>query len=392
MLKRFKQRLREIAVNVVVMLLGCGVALILTELASHIFIPSYLVAPHPRGLYSNDPDLGYVLSKNFDGRHQHPNYDVTIHTNSDGFRGDEIAPKSANMFRILVLGDSIAWGYGVNAQDSFPERLENFLEQNTDGNVQVINAAVPGYGTDQELALLKKKGLDYRPDLIIVGFFIENDFYDNLIGKGSRVVQEGYLVDLYRYERNKQANPLTSATTWLSQNSRLYTLLRSFFRDWQVRQGKISAEFQPESFPGFADSKRMPIFANIYGPEMEHGVLMTKQILKEIVTVGKEYQAQTMIVLFPSKIQVYPKLWQDVQEIYALDKHNYSLDKPNHILLEFGTQEGILVLDLLPAFYEAGQDTELYFRNDFHQNAAGQSLAAQQVYQAIIAQRLLVQR
>lgn len=388
-----RQRLKELSLNIVVMSLGVLLSLLAAELLSRIFVPIYLVKPHPKGLYVNDPDLGYILSKNFYARHQHPDYDVIIDTNSDGFRGGEITAKRPDTFRILVLGDSIAWGYGVGFEDSFPRQLEEMLNENLDANFEVINAAVPGYGTDQELDLLKKLGLDYQLDLIIVGLFVENDVYDNLVeGAKHRTVRGGYLIDQYRYERNVKENPLVIVTAFLSKNSHFYVFLRSYFRSFMANIGKVSVEFHPESFPGFAQPDYLPVFAKEYSSEMKRGMSITEQLLKEIVGVGKAHQASTLVVLFPSKAQVYPDLWNDIQRIYHLDDHAYSLTKPNEILLDFGLQNDILFLDLLPAFREANPNASLYFRTDLHQSATGQALAAQKVYEGLLAQNLVPRR
>lgn len=385
-----RQRFKELCLNVVVMLFGVLISLLVAELLSRIFVPTYLVKPHPKGLYVNDPDLGYVLAKNFYARHQHSDYNATIHTNSDGFRGGEIEAKGLDTFRILVLGDSIAWGYGVEFEASFPRQLEKILNENLDTDFEVINAAVPGYGTDQELDLLKKFGLDCQPDLIIVGMFVENDVYDNLVeGAKHRTVRGGYLIDRYRYERNKKENPLVVVTYLLSKNSHLYVFLRSYFRSFMANIGKVSAEFHPESFPGFAQPEYLPIFAKEHSPEVKRGMAVTEQFLKEIVNVGKAHNANSLVVLLPSKVQVYPGLWKDVQRIYHLDGNAYSLTEPNEILLDFGLQNNIPFLDLLPAFREADPDAPLYFRTDLHQSAAGQALAARKVYEGLLAQDLI---
>src|SRR5271157_1926346 len=68
--------------------------------------------------------------------------------NSKGFRDREHSvPKSPYKKRILILGDSFAWGFNVRDSDSFPRVLQNMLGE----NYEILSFAVPGYGTDQEL-------------------------------------------------------------------------------------------------------------------------------------------------------------------------------------------------------------------------------------------------
>jgi hypothetical protein len=87
--------------------------------------------------------------------------------NSLGLRSAEIGPKEK--FRILFLGDSVLWGIGYHTK---------VIEDNL--NVEVINAGVPGYTTYQELEFLKAYGLDMNPDLVIIGFALNDVYYPYL--------------------------------------------------------------------------------------------------------------------------------------------------------------------------------------------------------------------
>lgn len=85
-----------------------------------------------------------------------PGRDIASHPfgkmkiNSAGFRSEEIIPGKK---KILLLGDSVAFGYGVADNQT----LGYFLSQKPDAlSYQVVNAAVPGYGTDQEYLRLSK--------------------------------------------------------------------------------------------------------------------------------------------------------------------------------------------------------------------------------------------
>jgi hypothetical protein len=94
-------------------------------------------------------------------------YEVTI--NSAGQRGRErTREKDDGVVRILLLGDSTSWGWGVSDEEVFAHLLEGLLE------VEVINLAVPGYSTDQHLLQLEREGWDWDPDLVLLGF-VHND-------------------------------------------------------------------------------------------------------------------------------------------------------------------------------------------------------------------------
>ena len=128
-----------------------------------------IVIPHPSDL------IMYELRPNLAVRFQ----GVEVRTNSCGMRGPERSiAKERNLFRIALLGDSFAFGWGVNEEQSFAHLMEKNLNLFTAGRpkVEVLNFGVPGYSTFQQVALLEEKGLDFKPDVVLV-YFIENDFH-----------------------------------------------------------------------------------------------------------------------------------------------------------------------------------------------------------------------
>lgn len=127
------------------------------------------------GFFVSDPVRGQRLSANYDGWFA----GVPVHTNALGFRStrNDDLEKSPKTFRILILGDSVTFGHG--AVHDYPSLLEPLLKQwRPDVDWQVWNLGVPGYNTSQELAHLLEVGPTFKPDLVIVGFFI-NDIIGN---------------------------------------------------------------------------------------------------------------------------------------------------------------------------------------------------------------------
>lgn len=95
-----------------------------------------------------------------------------IKINSDGFRDREYTPaKPNNTFRIVVLGDSMTFGWGVEQNETYAELLETMLNHNLLRHYEVLNFGVPGHNTELEIGLLKKKAFKYDPDMILIGYF-----------------------------------------------------------------------------------------------------------------------------------------------------------------------------------------------------------------------------
>jgi len=103
--------------------------------------------------------------------------------NKFGFRDSEFELNpSPNTQRILVLGDSFTYGMGIKkGSDTYPKVLERLLNKNSIDNkhFQVINAAKKGYNTAQEFYLLKTIGIAQNPDLVILGYYINDTEPDN---------------------------------------------------------------------------------------------------------------------------------------------------------------------------------------------------------------------
>ena len=87
-------------------------------------------------------------------------FSVLYQTNELGLRDRPIEqPRS---YRILFLGDSQTFGWGVPYGERFTELIEQHL-----GRVQTINAGVPGYGIHRMKLLLERCGPHLKPDLVV---------------------------------------------------------------------------------------------------------------------------------------------------------------------------------------------------------------------------------
>ena len=65
----------------------------------------------------------------------------------------------------------LTWGVGLDVEETIPKLLEARLNaRSKTRRFEVINAAIPGYNTLQEMRLLKKRGLKYKPDMVLLIF------------------------------------------------------------------------------------------------------------------------------------------------------------------------------------------------------------------------------
>jgi len=128
--------------------------------------------PDERAFVQYDPALGWVGRPHARGRFDGTEVRTTVALNSAGFRDRERAEaKRAGVFRVAVFGDSMTWGYGVDAGERFTDRLER-------DRIEVLNFGVSGYGTDQEWLLYQALGRRSCPDLVLVALY-GNDLREN---------------------------------------------------------------------------------------------------------------------------------------------------------------------------------------------------------------------
>lgn len=114
-----------------------------------------------------------------------------LRINSAGFRDIERShEKPDGTLRIAVLGDSIAFGWGVKEEERFSNVLEKILNEETSGivpRVECLNFGVPGYNSVMEEALLVDTVLDYHPDVVVVNLVTNDDEVPNFVRLKPRV-------------------------------------------------------------------------------------------------------------------------------------------------------------------------------------------------------------
>ena len=121
------------------------------------------------------PLLGYDGLPNVRGRF----HGQTVTHNAKGNRGpDAEFDKPAGVKRVVVIGDSQAWGYGVGDEETIPAQLARLLNEDGRARWEVVNLGVGGYGTDQAFLKYLVQGRLYAPDVVVLSVF-KNDPVEN---------------------------------------------------------------------------------------------------------------------------------------------------------------------------------------------------------------------
>lgn len=120
-----------------------------------------------------------------------------VNTNSQGLRDEEISiEKPSETFRILVIGDSYTFGWGLNRSQRYTEVLEQRLNNSYDIDIQVVNMGRTDAGMRDYYVTLKDKGIEYDPDLVVVSFYrADRNSHQNSKTALKEVIEENNIED-----------------------------------------------------------------------------------------------------------------------------------------------------------------------------------------------------
>ncbi len=363
----FFSRFKKTIFSLVLLCTGCLFALVLCEVTLRLF-PNLL--PPERRQYLEvdlnnvgvaDPDTGHLHTPNSVGRLSGPDFTATHHTDAHGFRNLMPWPTHAD---VVVLGDSLVFGYGVDDKATWPALMGDQMS-----GVRVMNLGLIGAGPEQYLRVYRKFGAPLRPHLVILGLFPDNDFWDaRMFDRWAKSgVGGNYMVWRNYGKRTKSAfrDPLAAAKSWLVRKSYLYNLSVATVQAYRVRN---SGEPKVVHMKDGSSMRLMPTeyLQRTEGSQPGHrafALVMTslRQLNEEVRRSG----GRLLVVIQPGKEQVYlPVMGQGIRD-------------PAEPLEDQLRRNGIECLDLTPVFLRRATAGEtLFFESDGHPNARGYRLIA----------------
>jgi len=301
-----------------------------------------------RGLHVAHPDAKWLYGLR-PGAHVHLEEPAAVdyEINADGWRGARHPRvKPAGAFRIVVLGDSVAFGYGVSAQASFPAQLEQLAMRRVPStHLEVLNLGVGGYNPYNEAALFEDVGAALAPDLVLVQFCI-NDLNDpTLHFDASTQLALPELPEL------AFPNPATrrGSGAWCSK-SRLCEWI------WSRTTGdrELVEAFAPRDRPG--DDVEWRWLADRY---------------REIADEASQLGARMAVVGMPYRAQIEGQADANLQRR----------------LQAIGDAGGWATIDLLPAFRAAAGPG--LFLDLWHPTGRGHRIAAERIFDTLACDGLL---
>jgi len=347
-----------------VMIVGCG--LVAIELALIVTDPWLFKGP-----YEFDPELGFRYRPYHDGSNRFGFNDV-----------DRPLEKPPGIFRLLVLGDS--WNWAGGREGNFTALLEKRFEQHYGAHVvEVVNAGYPGTHTGAQLAVLKKYGLRYHPDLVVLGFSTGGDF-STADPTRRRVVLNGVLVD---------ARGGFNAVLWdrpIVLRSRLVALAQaawqalcdSLRKRWAAGpQGALSEErFLSRGHTLMTFCGLHALQAGSLDPHLTYSFAGISDMQSLLSRRG----IALMVAIFPDELDVNERLAQQVYSRFQLDPKDYVPSCVHNLVRAYLGATGIPFIDLFDDVRAQAQQRALYQFRDPHWNAAGNRLAADVLFERLL--------
>jgi lysophospholipase L1-like esterase len=280
----------------------------------------------------------------------------SVQINEAGMRCRSYAiDKSPTVFRIVCIGDSLAFGYGAAQSQSFPALLEHYLGEyiaREPGRFEVLNFGVTGYNAAQAVESLRTKALAYDPDLVVYTYCLNDPQEYSLEFEELRLC-------LGPAERGYYDRLIASGDRW-ARRFRLYLL----WRYWLERRSSASGEddASPDPEPTWVHLRRgthVDYFTALH--ERSSPWQRVLGAFDALESIARENEIKACVVVFP---------------VFA-DLAAYELAAVHGKVAQAATARSLEVVDLLGHFQSlARTGSERFAHDEMHPNARGYSEAA----------------
>jgi hypothetical protein len=304
--------------------------------------------------------------------------------NETGFRGVDVpVTKEQGEFRVAIVGDSFVAAFEIpRFEDTLGPRLERALGDGGiagAGRTRALMFGTPGDGTDNELRRYTSLVRRWRADVVLVVFYVDNDFLDNYLGVDRFVPAAGHArLEYSEHGRRKLAAfgadftavPRSVQLQWLfSVNSTLY--------------GAAAKRVSPSLYvPKRLEAHVAPSWwLRSYTPQQTEAVRITADLLRAFQREVAADGGQLVLAAVPGHDQLRPG---ELMRAMGLGADRLDPERPQATLRAIAAREGIAFVDLLPAFRDAdAAGRRVFWTSDPHWNEHGIDVAARVVARAI---------
>lgn len=322
-----------------------------------------LAEPFFPSSYVNDPLIGLRVKPG------------ALGSNRLGFNDQEFSEEKApGVFRVAALGDSFSWQGGVEGNYwSLAEKELNRLQPGL--RAEILNFGVLGTGPSDYERMLRHLSFRYSPDLVVVGIYAGNDFFE---------AGPNYRLEV-RFGTWFSPSSEKSFFLNLDRVSYLIFFLKSRFTIWKNEYDRRREEGREASSGALSKDnflKREKHKIRAFDPGFYEGLewISVQRRLLEMRDFTKEKKIPLAVIILPEEFQVNEALWEELFRRFPdLDRSAYDRQLPQKMLIRFLRQEKIPFFNGLEAFNAEPTGEPLYHPFDTHFNMRGNEVTARGV-------------
>jgi len=352
---------------------------------------------------SRHPRYGHYHPASYDGWIRRDEFTVQVRTNGEGQRGPAVPfERAPNTFRILVVGDSFVEAVQVAEHERFLARLEQSL--NPPGaaiRVELIDGGCGGWGTAQEYLYLLDEGPRYRPDLVLLAFFVGNDVANNSLDLELDGRLDLALKPYYRRTAGGTIELLEPQPPPPTVTERIAAYFRARSAVYNVIETGVLQKLSLDDhwaalrdLDALVETRTHDI--DLYRPKLDdrwrEAWTITETLVGYVGRAARDQGSRAAMIVVPTREQVVRQAWRDHAGRIDNGERVLDAEHPNAMLRGIAERASMPMLDLLPGFKKAAAARgapQFYFARDQHWTAAGHALAAESIAGFLRAERLL---
>lgn len=360
-------KLKKWGFNLFLAFAGLAVGLLLAEFCIRIFLPQ---TTYGGGLSYSDEAV-FDLKANFTGDFSHPDYAYTVHTDENRLRLTWNPDDPIPDLRILVLGDSFAFGMGVNDDQTIASSISKQLHQ-WGIQARVYNAGVPSYNLGEIRCKYERIKDLIHPDIVVVTT-VYNDF-EATVGDCKSIYWGKKFLDQEKELKDIEPKLWSRAYPYIRDlalgNSQLMVFLVKQSLNFMIKMGLR------DSFVGVLKA---------YNPDFHQYAKDRVDNVRPVLTdLHKTIQKDGTFDIFayiPGVLEVDDNLWNSSVK---LEKKPLLRDFPHRHLLSAAREAGFpIIMDPVSDPDNLETLRKSYFQIDSHLNAKGNDFWGKLVAQKI---------
>lgn len=310
---------------------------------------------------SPDPEIGYVNGVSTNEKKREEEY-LSGETDERGYRN---SPGDKEKGKIVVIGDSFSYGFGVSVDKSWPKRLSSRL------GVRVANLAVDGYNPTQYNLTMRKYKEYLKRRIILYGIYI-NDFTDQFVE-----VPKDYYEASGRNKFKSSSPSFSDLGAFIKKKSLLKrTLVYSLYQVLFYPESKRGALINGEVILREGENE---IQEGWLSKENKSNFIKTLQTAKDTAV---NYNSTLVVVHFPSRAHIYSKEYISKFS----DEKSIELERTAERILENQVQKMNLpfinLTNVLERERKIGAPAYLFI--DGHLNPHGNEVVAEEIANKLI--------